>query len=148
MANENTFRVAVELDYLERQLVAYSNRALVLFLEVAGRAECLYAFLERDNGSLVGQLNYLTIYDSVNAELSLQLLPRILLELLVTKAQTAVSYVDVKYNNLDLSTDLGELIRVFDLLGPAQVADVDQTVNAFLDLYEDTEALRLPTDQP
>ncbi len=38
-----------------------------------------------------------------------------------------------------MSTDLGELVRVFDLLGPAQVADVDQTVNAFFDLYKDTE---------
>ena len=75
----------------------------------------------------------------VNTELSLELFPRILLELLVAQAQTTVSYVDVEYYDLDLCTDLSELIRVFDLLGPAQVADVDQTVNAFLDLYEDTE---------
>ena len=139
MAYEDAFSVAVELDHAERQFVAYCYRALVLFLEVASRAEGLYAFLERYNSALVGQLNYLTLNLLVNTELSLELFPRILLELLVAQAQTTVSYVDVEYYDLDLCTDLSELIRVFDLLGPAQVADVDQTVNAFLDLYEDTE---------
>ena len=106
VAYEDAFSVAVELDHAERQFVAYCYRALVLFLEVASRAEGLYAFLERYNSALVGQLNYLTLNLLVNTELSLELFPRILLELLVAQAQTTVSYVDVEYYDLDLCTDL------------------------------------------
>ena len=89
---------------------------------MAGGAEALYAFLERNDSALVGQFNDLTINDGIYAELSLELFPRVLLELFVTEGETAVSYVDVENDNFDLCADLGELIRVFDLLGPAQVA--------------------------
>ena len=72
VAYENTLSVAVELDYLERQFVANSYRALVLFLEVTGCAECLNALFQTNNSALVGQFNYFTIYDGVYAELSFE----------------------------------------------------------------------------
>ncbi len=57
----------------------------------------------------------------------------------MAKAQTAVLLVDFEDHDLERLTDGGELGRVLDLLGPAQVADVDKTVDTFLKLHEDTE---------
>ena len=65
--NEDTLSVAVELDYLERQFVAHSNRRFVFLLEVTCGAECLNALFEDDNSALVGNLSYLTI-DNLEGE--------------------------------------------------------------------------------
>jgi hypothetical protein len=51
----------------------------------------------------------------------------------------AVAGVDVEQHGLDLVALLEELRRVLDALGPRHVADVDEAVDAFLDLHEDTE---------
>ena len=140
MRNEDTLSIAVELQNLNVELVANSYRALVFLLQVTCRAEAFYAFVKQDGCALVGDLQNIAGNDGVNTELSLKLLPRILLELLVTKAQTAVLLVDVQNDNLDLSTDLRELVRVFDLLGPAQVADVNQTFYTLFQFNEYAEA--------
>ena len=66
-------------------------------------------------------------------------LPGVLLELLVAQAQATVLLVDVENDNVDGSVNLGELARVLDLLGPRQVADVDQALNALFHLNKDTE---------
>ena len=139
MAEHDALSLFVELDHAELECVAFSNRALVLFSEMTAGAETFYAILECYNGTLVAEFNDLTFNECVNAEFSFKLFPRILLELLVAKAETTVLFVDFEHDNLDFSTDRGELVRVFDFLGPAQIADVDQAVNAFFDLNEYAE---------
>jgi hypothetical protein len=77
--------------------------------------------------------------DATHGVDSLKVVPGIVLELLVAKAQTTVVLVNLKNNNLDVGTNLSELAWVLDFLGPREVADVDKTVNAFLKLYKYTK---------
>ena len=66
-------------------------------------------------------------------------IPRILFELLVAEAEAAVLLVDVEDDDFDGLANLGEFGRVLDLLRPAEVADVDQAIDAFFEFDEDTE---------
>ena len=77
--------------------------------------------------------------DAVHGEAGLELVPGVLLQLLVTQRQTAVLLVDLEHNDLDVGAHLRELARVLHLLRPAQVRNVDQTVDALLDLDEHAE---------
>jgi len=69
----------------------------------------------------------------------LKYIPRIFFQLLVAEAQATVVLVDCENFNFDISTDLSEFARVFDLLSPREIADVDETVNAFFDFNEYAE---------
>ena len=57
----------------------------------------------------------------------------------MAEAQAAVVFVDFQDNDFDVGTDLREFGRMFHLLGPAQVGDVDQAVDTLFDLYEYAE---------
>jgi hypothetical protein len=57
----------------------------------------------------------------------------------VAEAQAAVVFVDSEDFNFDVSTDLSKFAGVFDFLSPREVADVDETVNAFFDFNENAE---------
>ena len=104
-----------------------------------GSCEAFYAILQLDNCALVQELDDGTLVDRILSEYGLEYVPGVLLQLLVTERETTVNLVDLQYANVDNLAYLGELIGVLNLLGPAQVADVDQTVNTFLDLNEYTE---------
>ena len=57
----------------------------------------------------------------------------------MAEAETTVFGVDFENNHFDTVANLGELGGVFDFLAPAEVADVDETVDAFLKLDKDAE---------
>ena len=78
-------------------------------------AETFYAVLKCYNSTLVAQFNNLTFYLRVNSEFGFEFLPRILLELFVTEAETAVLFVDFENYYLNLCTDRGELRRPQDV---------------------------------
>ncbi len=68
--------------------------------------------------------------------LGLDVLPRIVLELLESEADALVGLVDVDDDGFDLVALLEDLGRMIDLLRPAQVGDVHHAVDAFLELHE------------
>ena len=57
----------------------------------------------------------------------------------MAEAETTVVGIDFENDDFDGLANLGELCGVLDLLAPAEVADVDKTVNAFFEFNEDTE---------
>ena len=128
-----------ELDHLEVELVAHLRGRTVLLDQLAGRAEALDVLAQSDNGALVGHLGNRTLVDALNRELSLEAVPGVLLQLLVAQREATVLLVDLEYDHVDVGTDLRELTRVLHLLGPAQIRDVDQAVDALLDLDEYAE---------
>ena len=77
--------------------------------------------------------------DGILSEYGLEYVPGVLLQLLVAERETTVNLVNLQYANVDDLAYLGELIGVLNLLGPAQVADVDEAVNTFLNLNEYAE---------
>ena len=65
--------------------------------------------------------------------------PGVRLELLDAQGELLVLLVDLQHDGLDLVALLEHLARVLDLLGPGDVGDVHQAVDALLDLDEDAE---------
>ena len=65
--------------------------------------------VELYNGTLLKELDDLTLVDRTNGVLLLEYIPRIVLKLLVTERETTVLLVDVENDNLDLCTYLCEL---------------------------------------
>ena len=72
-------------------------------------SKALNILVELYNGTLLEELDNLTLVDRANSILSLEYIPRIILELLVAERQTTVLLVDVENDHLDLSTYLSEL---------------------------------------
>ena len=72
-------------------------------------SKALNVLVELYNGTLLKEFDNLTLVDRTNGVLSLKYIPRILLELLVAKAQTTVLLVDIQNDNVDLCTYLSEL---------------------------------------
>ena len=66
-------------------------------------------------------------------------IPGVVFELLVAEAEAAAFLVYLKNLDFDVGADLSELARVFDFLGPAEVADMDKTVDTFFDFNKYAE---------
>ena len=65
-----------------------------------------------------------------------ELLPGVALDLLQAEADAVRLLVDVEHLALDLLADGQHLGRVLDLLGPGHLGDVDQALDALLELDE------------
>ena len=128
-----------ELQDLEVELVARLRGRAVLFDELTRGAEALDVLAQGNHCALVGHLGDRTLVDAVHRVLVLELIPGILLQLLVSQRQTAVFLVDLQHHDLDVGAYRREFAGMLHLLGPAQVRNVDQTVDALLDLDEYAE---------
>ena len=101
-----------------------------------GCRETFHAVLKADHSALVEHLYHFALMDRTYSEDSLEYIPGILFKLLVAERETTVVLVDFENLNFDVGTDLSKFRGVFNLLGPREVADVDESVNAFLDFNE------------
>ena len=72
-------------------------------------SKALNILVELYNGTFLKELDDLTLVDRTNGILSLEYIPRIILELLVAERQTTVLLVDIENDYLDLCTYLSEL---------------------------------------
>ena len=106
---DDALRILVELNHLERQGLTESGLRTVFLHQVLRSSEALNVLLKGHNGTLLEQFVDLTLVDGTNGVLSLEYIPRILLELLVAKAQTTVLLVDVEHDDVDLGAYLSEL---------------------------------------
>jgi len=79
----------------------------------------------------------------VHREYGFKHIPGVLFKLLVPQAQTTVFFVDFQYLNLDFCANLREFRRMFDLLGPRKVGDMNQAVYAFFYLNEYAEVRKV-----
>ena len=132
--------VLVEVDDLEHQGLTLLGGSTVFLGQMLGSSKALNAVgIQTDLAATLGEFADGTLVHAATGKDGLVGLPRILLELLVTEAQTTILLVDVENDNVDGSVNLGKLARVFNLLGPGQVTDVDQTLNALFHLNKDTE---------
>ena len=72
-------------------------------------SEAFTTLVKCDNGTLIHHLCNFAVVDCSRLIKSLILVPRILLELLVTKAQTTILLVNLQHNHIDVGTDCSEL---------------------------------------
>ena len=126
-----------ELDNLEVKGLTLAGFALVLFLKMTHGSETFNTVGKSNSGTLVVDVGDSALLDAANGKERFVNIPRILLELLVTEAETTVFGIDFENNNLNGVTNLGELGRMLNLLAPAQVADMDEAVNTFFKFNKD-----------
>ena len=101
--------------------------------------ETFDTLFDLDEDTEVGAAHHLALDHLAEEVAGLHREPRIVLELLDAEAEALVVAVDVEDTSLDLIALLVHLGGVLDALAPGQIADVDQSVDAFLDADEDAE---------
>ena len=92
-----------------------------------------------DERAEAGQPQHLALEHIAHAMLFEEALPDIGLQLLHAQRQAAIVRLNGQNNRLDLVALLQHFGRMLDALGPAQVADVDQAVDAVFNLDERAE---------
>src|SRR5438309_1446389 len=98
--------------------------------------EALDSFGNFDEGAELRGTQNLAVDDVANTVLGEEGLPDIGLELLDAQRQAAVFRLDAENHSLDLLALLQDFGRMLDALGPAQVRDMHQAVDAVFDLDE------------
>ena len=78
--------------------------------------------------TVVGDDNDLTLDVVANLEVSIQSIPGMRSQLLQTESDALLLVVEVEDNDIDLLVELDNLLGIVDA-APAQVGDVDQSVN-------------------
>ena len=125
--------VGVDAKDLDVHLVATGDDVLrgldLLVGELGDVQQTLEAFLELDEDTEVGDLRDRSANDHARTVgVGDRFEPRILLELLEPESDTLLLLVDVDDDALDVVALLEDLVGMRDLLGPADVADMQQAV--------------------
>ena len=131
----------VDLDDLEVVLQALFELGVTVD-GVAGLgdvAETLDAFGDFDECAELRGAQNLAVDHIANAMRSEEALPDIGLQLLDAQREAAVLRLDAENDSLDLFALLDDFRGMLDALGPAQVGDVDEAVNAVFDFDECAE---------
>src|SRR5260221_3636076 len=135
--------VRVHVDDLHVQLVAFLDHVArvldALVAQLADVHQALDAGLDLHEGAEVGNLGDLALHAAADRVLGRQFRPWIRMELLDAEAEPLVLDVDVEHHRLDLVALLEEVAGVLDALGPRDVGDVHQAVDALLHADEDAE---------
>ena len=76
---------------------------------------------------------------AAHGEHAFEHLPWVFFELLVAEAHAAIVLVQFENNHFDFVAHVAEFRGVLDLLGPAEVRNVHQTVDAFLQFNKQAE---------
>src|SRR5262249_17758419 len=97
------------------------------------------AFFKLNKRAEVGQLGHAAVHGLALAVTRLDRIPRIAFELFDAQGELLLSLVDAEHDRFDLVALLELLGRVSKLLGPRDIADVDQAVDAHADVDEDAE---------
>ena len=100
--------------------------------------EAIDALLHLDEQAEVGEVAHLSGVLGLHRELELDVVPRIRNELLHAEAHLPLLAVDAQHDGLDLVSHLQELLGAAQVLAPAHLADVEQTLDAFGHFHKGT----------
>src|SRR5690554_2854545 len=137
--NNDTFCILVEFNHFELHFLIHLCLRIVFFHQMFGSSKSFHTIGKRDHSTLVEQFHDCTFMNRAYSEDGFKHIPGILFQLLVSKTQTTVFFVDVKYLYLYRCSELSYFTRVFDFFRPGEVRNVNQAFNAFFNLHESTE---------
>jgi hypothetical protein len=131
----------VHLDDLELVLVVdlELDRLAVIVDRFGDVAETFDTFRDFNEGSELRGAQNLALDDVADAVLGEEGIPDIRLQLLDAEREAAVFGLDAEDDGANLLTLFENFGGVLDALGPAQVGDVDEAVDAVFDLDEGSE---------
>ena len=96
--------------------------------------------LQSDKCAEAGKLGYFTLYEITDLVQFVDLVPRIIVELLDADGDALVFAIDLEHLRLDVHSFFQHLGRVVDFARPGYVGDVDHSVKPFLEPHEGTVA--------
>ncbi len=142
LAEDNVFLVLVEANHTELQLVALVvvvAEFLRAVLQFAARHKGLHVERELHHEALVLHAHNLALCVVAFLVGIRKLVPRVGLHLLVAQRNAAPVLVNVEDHDVELLPLVDHVARVANFLGPGQVRDVHEPVDARLNLDKDTE---------
>ena len=92
--------------------------------------------LDLDESAVVGDQDHFTLDSVTDLDILVEIVPRMRSELLVTESDPLLAGIELLDDNLDLLVQGDDLLRIVDPT-PAEVSDVDETVNT-TEVNEDT----------
>ena len=139
MTHRDALRIAVELQHHKLVLAVHAEGAAVLLHQVLGVACAFQTVGKRDGRMTALHLDHSRLVLAAHGEHAFEDFPWVFFQLLVSEAHAAILLVEFEHDNFDFVPYVAKLRGVLDLLGPAEVRDVHQTVDAFFQLDEEAE---------
>ena len=137
-----TTLVAVDLDHASRDLVAGIDHVLhlvdAILADLRNVDETVDTILELHEGAEGSEFRNGSSHDVADLEVSIDVAPWILSELLHAEADALMLGIDVEHDGVDFVGLLEDLGWVIDLAGPAHVGDVNHTVDTLFEFDEGT----------
>src|SRR5208282_5628018 len=107
-------------------------------LDFADVAQAFDAGSQLDEGAEIGDAQHLALHHFADLVRRGPLRPDVV-HLLDAEREAAVLHVDLQDFGFDILAFAQSLARMLGFVGPADVADVDQALDAFLDFHERAE---------
>ena len=139
MAHRDALGIAVKLQHHEIRLVVDPKGTTFRLVEVLAVASSFQAVRQRDGGVTAFHLDHSGLVLAAHREHALEDLPWVLFNLLVAEAHASVVLVQFEHDNFDFVAHVAELGGMLDFLGPAEVRDVHQTIDALFQFNEQAE---------
>ena len=103
---------------------------------VADVQQTIDAFLDLDEGAVVGEVAHPATNDRADRVLVLDQVPRVVLDLLHAEGDLLLLRVDVEDDDVDHVTRVHHLVRMVDAARPRHLGDVHETLDALFELHE------------
>src|SRR5690348_200883 len=104
--------------------------------QIANVDQSIDSVFDLNEGAKIGQIANLSFHRASDWVLVVQLLPRILLELLQSERDATLCWIYVQHDRLNFIAGLHDLGRMLHPLRPCHLAYMNETFNALLQLDE------------
>src|SRR5262249_21105438 len=111
----------------------------LLGADVADVDHALHAFGHLHEGAELLQTDHRAVHHRACRKALQHVGPRIAERLLETERDAAIGLIDAEYHDIDLVAGLHHVRRLAHLLGPRHLGEVDESLDAALDLDERAE---------
>ena len=136
VAHSDALGVSVELKDNKLRSIIHTKCSSLFRHKVLGVTSTFHS-IGQGNGCMSSfNLHHRGLVDASHGKDAFKHFPGILLDLLVSQAHATIFLVKFKNDNLNFITHIAELGRMLDLFGPAQIRDVNQSINSFFKLHE------------
>ncbi len=138
--NHYTTAFFVELDHLEVSGIASFQLASIFFGHMTTWQEGFNPdILELNSSSTVNNFQYTAFQYASFFHQSSVSVPWVVFHLLVAEAELAVFHINLQYGHFHQAAHRGKFTGVLDFLGPAEIRDVNKSVDAFFQFHKYTE---------
>ncbi len=139
MTDRDSLGISVEFKDDKLSSIINPEGATFLRHQMLGMASAFHSVRQGDGGMTSFHFQYGGLVGASDCEDAFEYLPRVFFDLLVTQAHSPVFLVKLKDDHFNFITHIAKLRWVLDLFRPAQIRDVDQSINSLFKLHKQTK---------